>query len=145
MSASMSDHREVLIFDEPEPQPQPFPGFPSLEVDLGEERDPEPPIKPPSQDSFRMKEVDHLTIHIPPSPHVASFHLKDTYCYYHPCIDDLKKHYGFKPVLSSDLTNKIACRKFLIKNEEGFFLPQCPGDGVGINNPRRRPQKHLQA
>ncbi|GJY38468.1 hypothetical protein Tco_0424832 [Tanacetum coccineum] len=46
-----------------------------------------------------MKEVDHLTIHTPPSPHVASFHLKDTYCYYHPCIDDPKKHYGFKPGL----------------------------------------------
>ncbi|GJW01138.1 hypothetical protein Tco_1556389, partial [Tanacetum coccineum] len=68
-------------------------------VDLGEERDPEPPIKPPSEDSFRMKEVDHLTIHKPPSPHVASFHLKDTYCYYHLCIDDPKKHYGFKPGL----------------------------------------------
>ncbi|GJY48224.1 hypothetical protein Tco_0438180 [Tanacetum coccineum] len=39
--------REVLSFDEPEPQPQPFPSFPSLEVDLGEEIDPEPPIKPP--------------------------------------------------------------------------------------------------
>ncbi|GJS88716.1 hypothetical protein Tco_0771352 [Tanacetum coccineum] len=50
-------------------------------------------------DSFRIKEVDHLTIHTPPSPHVGSFHPKDTYCYYHPCIDDLKKHYGFKPGL----------------------------------------------
>ncbi|GKA48613.1 ribonuclease H-like domain-containing protein [Tanacetum coccineum] len=59
-------------------------------------RDPESPIKPHSPDSFRMKEVDHLTIHTPPSPHVASFHLKDTYCYYHPCIDDPKKHCGFK-------------------------------------------------
>ncbi|GJX37067.1 hypothetical protein Tco_0250370, partial [Tanacetum coccineum] len=66
---------------------------------LGNERGPEPPIKPPSPDSFRMKEVDHLTIHTPPSPHLASFHLKDTYCYYHPCIDDPKKHYGFKPGL----------------------------------------------
>ncbi|GKB75069.1 hypothetical protein Tco_0936481 [Tanacetum coccineum] len=31
--------REISSFDEPEPQPQPFPSFPSLEVDLGEERD----------------------------------------------------------------------------------------------------------
>ncbi|GJR14942.1 hypothetical protein Tco_0797594 [Tanacetum coccineum] len=46
-----------------------------------------------------MKGVDHLTIHTPPLPHVASFHLKDLYCYYHPCIDDPKKHYGFKPGL----------------------------------------------
>ncbi|GKC94951.1 hypothetical protein Tco_1160393, partial [Tanacetum coccineum] len=91
--------REIPSFDEPEPQPQPFPTFPSLEVNLGEERVPEPPIKPPSLDSFRMKEVDHLTIHTPPSPHVASFHPKDAYCYYHPCIDDPKKHYGFKPGL----------------------------------------------
>ncbi|GJR63032.1 hypothetical protein Tco_1505194 [Tanacetum coccineum] len=66
---------------------------------LGNERGPEPPIKPPNSDSFRMKEVDHLTIYTLPLPHVASFHLKDTYCYYHSCIDDPKKHYGFKPGL----------------------------------------------
>ncbi|GJS19688.1 hypothetical protein Tco_0448320 [Tanacetum coccineum] len=91
--------REIPSFNESEPHLQPFPSFPSLELDLGEERDPEPPIKPPSPDSFRMKEVDHLTIHTPPSPHVVSFHPMDTYCNYHPCIDDLKKHYGFKPGL----------------------------------------------
>ncbi|GKC58813.1 hypothetical protein Tco_1086411 [Tanacetum coccineum] len=91
--------RKVPSFDEPEPQPQPFPSFPSLEVDLGEERDLEPPIKPPSPNSFRIKEVDHLTIHTPPLPHGASSHPKDTYCYYRPCIDDPKKHYGFKPGL----------------------------------------------
>ncbi|GJT89253.1 hypothetical protein Tco_1070970 [Tanacetum coccineum] len=61
-----------------------------------EERGPEPPIKPYSPDSFRMKEVDSLTINTPPSPHVASSHPKDVYCYYRPCIDDPKKHYGFK-------------------------------------------------
>ncbi|GJW90254.1 hypothetical protein Tco_0167807 [Tanacetum coccineum] len=88
---------EIPSFNEPEPQPQPFLSYPSLEVDLGEERDPEPPIKPPSPDSFRMKEVDHLTIHTPPLPHIAYFQPKDKYCYYHPCIDDPKKHYGFKP------------------------------------------------
>nr|GEV42514.1 hypothetical protein [Tanacetum cinerariifolium] len=65
-------------------------------VSLGEERSPEPPIKPHSPDSFRMKEVDSLTIHTPTLPHMASFHPKDTYCYCHPCIDDAKKHYGFK-------------------------------------------------
>ncbi|GJZ05660.1 hypothetical protein Tco_0539453 [Tanacetum coccineum] len=83
--------REIPSFDELEPQPQPFPSFPSLELDLREERDPEPPIKPPSPDSFRMKEVDNLTIHTPLSPHVASCHPKDTCCYYHACIDDPKK------------------------------------------------------
>ncbi|GJU99675.1 hypothetical protein Tco_1328946 [Tanacetum coccineum] len=91
--------REIPIFDEPEPQPQPLPNYPSLDASLGNERGPEPPIKPPSPDSFRMKEVDHLTIHTPPLPHVASFHHKDMYCYYHPCISDPKKHYGFKPGL----------------------------------------------
>ncbi|GJY07338.1 hypothetical protein Tco_0374392 [Tanacetum coccineum] len=30
---------------------------------------------------------------------MASSHPKDTYCYCRPCIDDLKKHYGFKPGL----------------------------------------------
>nr|GEZ08802.1 ribonuclease H-like domain-containing protein [Tanacetum cinerariifolium] len=60
--------REVPIFDELEPQPQP------LDTSLRNKRGPEPPIKPPSLDSFRMK-----------------------YCYYHLCIDDPKKHYGFKP------------------------------------------------
>nr|GEZ53646.1 hypothetical protein [Tanacetum cinerariifolium]GEZ83142.1 hypothetical protein [Tanacetum cinerariifolium] len=79
-----------------EPQPQPFSSFPSLKVDLGKERDLELPIKPPRLDSFKMKEVDHLTIHTLPLPHVASFHTKDVYCYHHPCIDNPKKHYGFK-------------------------------------------------
>ncbi|GJY66610.1 hypothetical protein Tco_0468848 [Tanacetum coccineum] len=91
--------REVPSFDEPKPQPQPLPNCPSLDVSLGEKRGPEPPIKPYSPDSFKMKVVDSLTIHTPLSPHVASFHHKDTYCYYHLCIDDPKKHYGFKPGL----------------------------------------------
>ncbi|GJV07527.1 hypothetical protein Tco_1345183 [Tanacetum coccineum] len=90
---------EVPSFDELEPQPRPLPNFPSLDVCLGKERGPEPPIKPHSSNGFRMKELDNLTIHTLPSPHVASFHPKDMYCYYHPCIDDPKKHYGFKPGL----------------------------------------------
>ncbi|GJY01824.1 hypothetical protein Tco_0359976 [Tanacetum coccineum] len=91
--------REVPSFDEPNPQPHPLTNCPSLDVSLGEERSPEPPIKPHSLDSFRMKEVNNLTIHTPPSPHVTSLHPKDMYSYYHPCIDDPKKHYGFKPGL----------------------------------------------
>ncbi|GJV76379.1 protein kinase-like domain, concanavalin A-like lectin/glucanase domain protein [Tanacetum coccineum] len=71
-------NREVPSFDEPEPQPNPLPNCLSLDVSLGEERGPEPPIKPHSLDSFRMKEVDSLTINTPPSPHVASSHPKDT-------------------------------------------------------------------
>ncbi|GJS92266.1 hypothetical protein Tco_0774902 [Tanacetum coccineum] len=91
--------KEIPSIDEPEPQQQPLPNCLSLDVSLGEERGPEPPIKPHSPDSFRMKEVDSLTINTPPSPHMASSHPKDTYCYYRPCIDDPKKHYGFKPGL----------------------------------------------
>ncbi|GKA16005.1 hypothetical protein Tco_0695752 [Tanacetum coccineum] len=88
--------RKIPSIDEPEPQPQPLPNCLSLDVSIGEERGPEPPIKPHSTDSFRMKEVDSLTINTPPSPHEVSSYPKDTYCYYRPCIDDPKKHYGFK-------------------------------------------------
>nr|GEZ88548.1 ribonuclease H-like domain-containing protein [Tanacetum cinerariifolium] len=91
--------REVPSFDELEPQPHPLPNCPSLDVSLGVERGPKPPIKPHSLDSFRMKEVDNLTFHISPSRYTVSFHIKDVYCYYHLCIDDPKKHYEFKPGL----------------------------------------------
>ncbi|GJY02806.1 hypothetical protein Tco_0360958 [Tanacetum coccineum] len=91
--------KEVSSFDKMKPQPQPLPTCPPLDISLGDKRGPQPPIKPHSPDSFRMKVVEPLTIHTPPSPHVASSHPKDTYCYYRPCIDDPKKHYGFKPSL----------------------------------------------
>nr|GEU61046.1 hypothetical protein [Tanacetum cinerariifolium] len=91
--------REVPSFKESKPQPNPLPNYPSLDVSLGKERGSEPPIKPLSLNSFGMKVVDLLTIHTPLSPHLAFFHLKDLYCYHHPCIDDPKKHYGFKPGL----------------------------------------------
>ncbi|GJY66088.1 hypothetical protein Tco_0468326 [Tanacetum coccineum] len=91
--------REVPSFDKPEPQPQPLPNCPPLDASLGTERGLKPPIKPQSPDSFRMKVLDNLTIHTPPSSLVASFHLRDLYCYYRPCVDDPKKYYGFKPGL----------------------------------------------
>ncbi|GJW99324.1 hypothetical protein Tco_0183238 [Tanacetum coccineum] len=47
--------REVLNFDEPKPQPNPLPNCPSLDIGLRDKRGTEPPIKPHSQDSFRMK------------------------------------------------------------------------------------------
>ncbi|GJR95530.1 hypothetical protein Tco_0267704 [Tanacetum coccineum] len=83
-------YKKVPLFDEPEPQPQPLPNCPSLDVSLGYERGPKPPIKSHGMDSLGLKVVDQLTIHIPPSPHVA---------YYHPGLGDPKKHYGFKPGL----------------------------------------------
>ncbi|GJV40563.1 hypothetical protein Tco_1419003 [Tanacetum coccineum] len=91
--------KEILSVDEPKPQPKPLPNCPPLDISLGDKRGPKPPIKPHSLDSFRMKVIDPLTIHTPLSPHVASFHPKDIYCYYHPYVDDHKKHYGFKPGL----------------------------------------------
>ncbi|GKF09936.1 hypothetical protein Tco_0044160, partial [Tanacetum coccineum] len=47
--------REVPSFDEPKPQPQPLPNCLSLDVSLGDERGPKPPINPLSLNSFRMK------------------------------------------------------------------------------------------
>nr|GEU75384.1 hypothetical protein [Tanacetum cinerariifolium] len=82
-----------------EPKPRLLPNFSSLDVNLGDKRGTDPPIKPRSPDSFRMKEVDSLTIHTPPSSHVAHLHLKDMYCYDHPCVEEPKKHYAFKPGL----------------------------------------------
>ncbi|GKC02693.1 hypothetical protein Tco_0994303 [Tanacetum coccineum] len=48
--------RGVPSLDEPKPQPHPLPNCPSLDVSL-EERDPKPPIKLLSPDSFRMKVI----------------------------------------------------------------------------------------
>ncbi|GJS53194.1 hypothetical protein Tco_0626556 [Tanacetum coccineum] len=122
-------YREVPSFDEPEPQPKPLPDCPSL--DVSQERGPEPPIKPNSPDNFRMKVVDHLTIHTPPSPHMASFYPRDVYFYYHPCLDDLKKHYGFKLGLLGQsgslgvdfLDLEVIDNDFL---REGYSLPLGP-------------------
>ncbi|GJV42153.1 hypothetical protein Tco_1420593 [Tanacetum coccineum] len=57
-----------------EPKPQLLPNFSPLDINLGDKRGTDPPINPYSPGSFRMKVVDPLTIHTPPSPHVAYFH-----------------------------------------------------------------------
>ncbi|GKA99701.1 retrovirus-related pol polyprotein from transposon TNT 1-94, partial [Tanacetum coccineum] len=49
-------------FDEPKPQPNPLPSCPSLDISLGDERGPEPPIKPHSPSSFMIKEMDYSNI-----------------------------------------------------------------------------------
>ncbi|GKA01879.1 ribonuclease H-like domain-containing protein [Tanacetum coccineum] len=82
--------REIPSFDLPKPQPQPLPNCPPLDIILGDEIGPEPPIKSHSPNSLRMNVVDNLTIHTPPLPYVAPFHTKDVYCYHHPCIEDPK-------------------------------------------------------
>ncbi|GJR50597.1 hypothetical protein Tco_1401118 [Tanacetum coccineum] len=71
---------EVPSFDELKPQPLLY--SPSLDVSLGDVIGPEPPIKPHSPDSSRMKVVDYLTTQIPPSPHMANSHPKGVYSYY---------------------------------------------------------------
>nr|GEV12539.1 retrovirus-related Pol polyprotein from transposon TNT 1-94 [Tanacetum cinerariifolium] len=95
-------YKEVPSFDEPKPQPQPLPNCPPLDVNIGYKRGTDTPIKPHSLNSFKMKVIDKSTINTPPSPHLVSFHLKDLYCYYHSCIDEPKKHYGFKPETKLD-------------------------------------------
>ncbi|GJY71699.1 hypothetical protein Tco_0475402 [Tanacetum coccineum] len=84
--------REVPSFDKLEPQPQRLPNYPPLDASLGTERGLKPPIKPQSPDSFRMKVLDNLTIHTPPLSLMASFQLRDLYCYYRPWMieDDWK-------------------------------------------------------
>ncbi|GKC85389.1 hypothetical protein Tco_1141106, partial [Tanacetum coccineum] len=66
--------REVPSFDGPKPQP--LLNSPSIDVSLRDVIGPEPPIKPHSPDSSRMKVVDYLTTQTPPSPHVANSHPK---------------------------------------------------------------------
>ncbi|GJZ37692.1 hypothetical protein Tco_0583883 [Tanacetum coccineum] len=71
--------KKVPSFDKTKPQPQPLPNCPPLDISLGEKSGLEPPIKPHSLDSFRMKVVDYLTIHTPSSSLVsfpASFTIK---------------------------------------------------------------------
>ncbi|GKA10901.1 hypothetical protein Tco_0690334 [Tanacetum coccineum] len=101
--------REVPSFDEPDPQPQPLPSCPSLDVSIGNERGPEPPIKTYSSDSFRMKVVDNLTIHTPHSPHVLQLS---------PCLDDPKKNYGFKPDLLGFLTKSFSNFEVIFDEEK---------------------------
>nr|GEY31156.1 hypothetical protein [Tanacetum cinerariifolium] len=86
--------KEVPSFDGLEPQP--LLSSSSLDVSLGDIIGPEPPIKPHSPDSSRMKVVDYLTTQTPHSPHVENSYPKGVYGYYNPCIDDPKRCYGFK-------------------------------------------------
>ncbi|GJU10850.1 hypothetical protein Tco_1133246 [Tanacetum coccineum] len=64
--------REIPSVDEPKPQL--LPNFSPLDVSLGGKRGTDPPINPYSPGSLKMKIVKPLTIHTPPSPHVAYLH-----------------------------------------------------------------------
>ncbi|GJW96532.1 hypothetical protein Tco_0178340 [Tanacetum coccineum] len=74
--------KEFPSIDEPEPQP--LPNLPFLDVNLGDKRGTYPPINPYSPGSFRMKVVEPLTIHTPPSPDMAYLYRNGVYHYYHP-------------------------------------------------------------
>jgi hypothetical protein len=87
--------KEVPSFDEPEPQPNSLPNFPSLDVNLGIEKGPDPPIKPHSLGSFTLKVVDFK-----PCREEANIGVEHNLtCLHHPFMIDHKKHYGFKPGL----------------------------------------------
>nr|GEW55251.1 40S ribosomal protein S11-like [Tanacetum cinerariifolium] len=107
--------RDVFSFDGPEPQP--LLNNPSLDVSLGDVIGLEPPIKPYSSDSSRMKVVNYLTTQTPASPHVANSHPKGVYSYYNPGIDDLKRHYGLKPGL---LGKSVSLGNFSSKTKNEF-------------------------
>ncbi|GKB15592.1 hypothetical protein Tco_0849515 [Tanacetum coccineum] len=66
--------------------------------------------------------VKNPKLNISPVSSARSYPTKDPQCSTHT--------HGFYAMLSTDITYKIACRKFLIKNEEEIFI--VPGDGVGI-------------
>ncbi|GKC81617.1 hypothetical protein Tco_1137334 [Tanacetum coccineum] len=51
-------------------EPQSLPNLPFLDVNLGYKIGTDPPIKPHGSGSFRIKIVEPLTIHTPPSSHV---------------------------------------------------------------------------
>jgi hypothetical protein len=87
--------KEVPSFDEPEPQPKPLPNLPSLDQNLGIEIGSDPPIKPYSPGSLRIKVVDSK----PCREEVNIGVENDLTCLHHPFMIDHKKHYGFKPGL----------------------------------------------
>ncbi|GJX50941.1 MAK10-like protein [Tanacetum coccineum] len=136
---------KFLFFYEPEPQPQPLPNYPPLDASLGSKKGLKPPIEPHGMDSFRMNVLDNFTICTPPSSLVASFHFKDLYCYYHPCIDDPKKHYGFKPgllghtgSLGVDFPNMdMKENEWELESKKVSFL------GRGLNSPVRQNEVEL--
>ncbi|GKD18402.1 hypothetical protein Tco_1207560 [Tanacetum coccineum] len=131
--------REISSFDEPKTQPHPLPNCTPLDVNLGDKKGTNPPNKPHSSNSFRMKVVDKSTINTPPLSILASFHPKDMYCYCHPCIDDPKKHYGFKPGLlgQSGSLGVDFLNMEMIEDDWQLELKEVSFLGEGLNLPVR--------
>ncbi|GKA54279.1 hypothetical protein Tco_0753228 [Tanacetum coccineum] len=84
-----------------------------------------------------MKVVDPLTIYTPPSSHMAFFRPKDLSCYYHPCLDDPKRHYGFK----SSLLGRSGSLGFdfskleIIEDDWELEFKEVSSLGGGLNSP----------
>nr|GEV60283.1 hypothetical protein [Tanacetum cinerariifolium] len=126
--------REFPSVDDPEPQP--LPNLPFLDVNLGDKRGTDPPINPYSSVSFRMKVVEPLAIHTPPSTHVAYFHRNGVYRYYH---SHLTLSVGISTFYASNKcrvrlvtqTQTSAYWEGFLKKEIFFFI--ATGDGARIN------------
>jgi hypothetical protein len=105
--------REVPSFDEPEPQPKPLPNLPSLDESVGIEIGPNPPIKPYSPGSLRIKVVDFK-----PCREEANIGVDHNLtCLHHPFKIDHKKHYGFKPGLLGQDGSPTRSLSKLIEND----------------------------
>ena len=126
---AFSDHNltlsfmEVPSFDELEPQPKPLPNLPSLDVKLGIEKGPDPPIKPYSPGSITLEVVDSRPCGV--GANVGVNH--DLTYLHHPFMIDHKKHYGFKPGLLG--TDRFPTRSLSKLLENDPFL------GENFNSP----------
>nr|GEV03100.1 hypothetical protein [Tanacetum cinerariifolium] len=120
---------EVPRFDEPKPQPQPLRNCPSLDVSLGDERGPEPPIKPHTLDSFRMKRQMRGSEYGEQDRKAAIWYeyetfkategeqLLDTYLRYLQVINDLKKC-GYKKD-NCDVNDALGYKKKAVVQNQG--------------------------
>jgi hypothetical protein len=106
-------YREVPSFDEPEPQPKPLPNLLSLDENLGIEIGSDPPIKPYSPGSLRIKVVDSKPCVV--EANIGVNH--DLTCLHHPFMIDHKKHYGFKPGLLGQDGSPTSSLSKLIEND----------------------------
>ncbi|GJT66783.1 hypothetical protein Tco_1018263 [Tanacetum coccineum] len=107
-----------------------------LSSSLGDERGPEPPIKPHSLDSSRMKVVDYLTSQTPYSPHVANSHPKGVYIYYNPGMieDDWKLESKEVSLLGRGLNSPVRPKELeKVRIKETHHLEHVLLENIGDN------------
>jgi hypothetical protein len=103
--------REFPSVDEPEPLSSH--NFTSLDIHLGDKRGADPPIKPYSPGSLRIKVVD-----IKPCKEEANIGVEHNLtCLHHPFMIDHKKHYWFKPGLLGQDESPARSLSKLIEND----------------------------